>query len=118
MHAGMDELFVDVTALVQGHLVKLQMEQPEQDTLVFFSLDPNMSKGFHYKYGTVVGLTHPSISDQPTTTVTPEHAAASHLVAHIRQQIHVQAGLTSSGELAMMCIGCTADRRSRCRRSG
>lgn len=86
---GMDELFVDVTSLVHDHIQQLDPAA----TSAYFKTHQG---GFHYRTGSLVGHTSPSISD----CVRKEHAIATHLAAHIREAISRELGLTVSGGVA------------------
>lgn len=89
---GMDELFVDVTALMQAHLQTTPTPANRPGT-VWFACGKD---GFSYSEETSVRYTAPGDKQ----AVRRPHVIAAYLAAFIREAIHQELGLTVSGGVA------------------
>ncbi|CED82677.1 DNA polymerase iota/DNA damage inducible protein [Phaffia rhodozyma] len=107
---GMDELFIDVTSLIDLHLFQLEAGsdvRESQDGRRWFQLDSTPDAGFWYIPYTWEG--HLILSPTASTSPTPEsivghscvpYQLASHLAAYIRSRIFADVGLTSSAGIS------------------
>lgn len=97
----MDELFLDVTDMVQAHLDDLASGSGSDKT--FFNLSQDRSSranGFFYDSQDQPSLIIPAPSSDPNAEYTPLFAAAAQLAAHIRSRIHQELGFTTSAGIA------------------
>ena len=115
---GMDELFCDVTDMVQAHLedVKRGIGTPAAgcSSRIFFNLSQDRSSttnGFWYEPMSAPSLVIPALVNlvaSDSAASQREHAEAhsplfgiaAHLAAHIRERIHTELGFTTSAGVA------------------
>lgn len=97
----MDELFLDVTDMVQAHVYDLASGSGSSKTFFNLSQDRSFrSNGFFYDSQEQPSLLIPAPSEDPNAQYTPLFAAASQLAAHIRERIHTELGFTTSAGVA------------------
>lgn len=100
---GMDELFCDVTEMVQAHLETSKVQRDSQDDEIYFDLaGPNSkdSKGFHYSRHSAPSLLIPGTSASNDARYAPELLAAAHLASYIRKEIYEKLHFTTSAGIA------------------
>jgi DNA polymerase iota len=103
---GMDELFMDVSHLVDAHLSSLEHgEDKAEDGRRWFALKDE--EGFWYDSQSVAGHAYPGpTSDQtPSSSLTVpldniKMQLASHIALHVRSLILTRVGLTSSAGIS------------------
>lgn len=99
----MDELFCDVTDMVQAHLESIKAQPGNQDQEVFFNLteDANSGpKGFHYESHGSPSLIIPGTSSSKDAQYAPQLLAAAHLASFIRKEIFDKLAFTTSAGIA------------------
>lgn len=100
---GMDELFCDVTDMVESHLRTLKGQQGNADGEVYFNLLQGPSeeaKGFHYRPTDVPSLVIPGTSTSQDAQYAPQLLAAAHLASYIRKEIFEKLKFTTSAGIA------------------
>lgn len=99
---GMDELFIDVTGTIDGHMRDIA-SGVRGSTQTFFNLDSHRTEtsariGFFYKSDSISGHFLPNEGSQVEED--RRLAIASHLAAHIRDRIHSEIGFSTSAGVA------------------
>ncbi|PWN27505.1 DNA/RNA polymerase [Jaminaea rosea] len=107
---GLDELFVDVTEMVDAHIRGREEGKTREDAgRVFFQVAPDSEPeaGFWYDtLGKPIGHVLPldshasSSEDTPSSTYRSRLILTTHLALHLRNLIHSQIGLTTSAGIA------------------
>jgi DNA polymerase iota len=99
----MDELFCDVTDMVQAHLRSIKAQPENQDEGLFFNLTEDVTsepKGFHYQTSDTPSLTIPGTSSSKEAQYAPQLLAAAHLASYIRKEIFDKLRFTTSAGIA------------------
>ena len=89
---GLDELFLDVTRMVDDHLASLAAIAGPSTSRARFVIG---TRSFSYDPSEAVGVVLP----RADTPVDPRLVAASYLVHWLRESIHTELGFTTSGGL-------------------
>lgn len=111
---GMDELFCDVTEMIDHHLKSSELKSKESDRTRWFDLslpdagrDKDGKYGFEYTPwpGDPPGHVHPDAAQEHLDQNKPDWwqermLAAAHLASYIRQRIANEVGLTCSAGIA------------------
>lgn len=99
----MDELFCDVTDMVNTHVRSMKDQPFNQAGDSFFNLMEDSTaepKGFHYCPHDNPSLVIPGTSTSPDASYAPQLLAAAHLASYIRKEIFDQLKFTTSAGIA------------------
>lgn len=99
----MDELFCDVTDMVNTHVRTLSKKPASQEAEVFFNLAEDSdaeTKGFYYRTSDNPSLVIPGTSTSTDASYAPQLQAAAHLASYIRKEIFEKLKFTTSAGIA------------------
>jgi DNA polymerase iota len=102
---GMDELFCDVTDMVNAHQKELDQAAAKSSSAdrIFFNLSQEgipPGSGFYYDLATNPSLVLPQASVSQDSEYSRQLLSAAHLASYIRQRIHTELGFTTSAGIA------------------